>query len=243
MSTFLQLTFFPDFDIVLIMASNSLLKRLNRKSLATDTADYLREAIIAGSLQPGKRLLEVEISSQLGISRGTLREALQVLENEGIVESSHGRGKYVMSLSERAIEEIYSIRSILEQEAIRLAVQNIDNQGFANLQTILTALFDAAKANDINLVISTDFEFHQKIWEIADNQLLERLLHSISQQARIYLAIQVKLYDDLVNGISDHEQILETIRNRDSEKAVALIKEHMIYAREAVIEYAHDQES
>ena len=237
MSTFLQLTFFPDFDIVLIMASNSLLKRLNRKSLATDTADYLREAIIAGSLQPGKRLLEVEISSQLGISRGTLREALQVLENEGIVESSHGRGKYVMSLSERAIEEIYSIRSILEQEAIRLAVQNIDNQGFANLQTILTALFDAAKANDINLVINTDFEFHQKIWEIANNQLLERLLHSISQQARIYLAIQVKLYDDLLNGISDHEQILETIRKQDGEKAAALIKEHLTYAREAVIEY------
>jgi DNA-binding GntR family transcriptional regulator len=243
MSTFLQLTFFLDFDIVLVMVTNSSLKRLNRKSLATDTADYLREAIIAGSLQPGKRLLEVEISSQLGISRGTLREALQVLENEGIVESSHGRGKFVMSLSERAIEEIYSIRSILEQEAIRLAVDNIDDQGIAHLQTILTALFDAAKANDINLVISTDFEFHQKIWEIADNQLLERLLHSISQQARIYLAIQVKLYDDLVNGISDHEQILENIRNRDGEKAAVLIKEHMTYAREAVIEYAHEQES
>ena len=219
------------------MTQPSSLKRLKRKSLALDTADYLREAIIACDLPPGQRLLEVDISEQLGISRGTLREALQVLEGEGIVESSHGRGKYVMSMSEKAIQEIYSVRSVLEQEAVRLAAQNIDHQGIADLQTILTAMFDAAKANDINLVINTDFEFHQKIWEIANNQLLERLLHSISQQARIYLAIQVKLYDDLLNGISDHEQILETIRKQDGEKAAALIKEHLTYAREAVIEY------
>ena len=222
------------------MTQSLSLEPLARKSLAIDTADYLREAIIAGSLPPGQRLLEVEISTQMGISRGTLREALQILEGEGIVESSHGRGKYVMSLSERAIKEIYSTRSILEQEAVRLTCQNIDPQGIEKLQSVLAALFEAATRNEIQQVINLDFKFHQEIWKIADNRLLERLLHSISQQARIYLAIQVKLYNDLVDGISDHQKILDAIRNQDGEQAVMMIKEHMAYARAAVIEYVHD---
>jgi|APSaa5957512622_1039677.scaffolds.fasta_scaffold86244_1 DNA-binding GntR family transcriptional regulator len=224
------------------MSQTPPLKRLTRKSLAIDTADYLREAIIAGSLPPGQRLLEVEISTQLGISRGTLREALQILEGEGIVESAHGRGKYVMSLSERAIKEIYSIRSILEQEAIRLACQNITPSGVEKLRSILAALFETAAKQEIYQVIHLDFMFHQEIWKIADNLLLERLLHSISQQAKIYLAIQVRLYNDLVDGISDHQQILVAIQNQDGEQAATLIKEHMAYAREAVIEYASAQD-
>lgn len=230
----------PIFCYSSFMAQLPSLKPLSRKSLAIDTADYLRGAIIAGDLPPGQRLLEVEISTQLGISRGTLREALQILEGEGIVESSHGRGKYVMSISERAIKEIYSVRSILEQEAIRLACQKVDPQGLEKLQAILAALFEAAIKNEVHQVIDLDFAFHQEIWKIADNHLVERLLHSISQQARIYLAIQVKLYNDLLDGISDHQQILEAIRNQDGEQAARMIKEHMTYAREAVIEYAHD---
>jgi DNA-binding GntR family transcriptional regulator len=225
------------------MVQQSSLTRLKRKSLALDTADYLRKAIIAGDIPPGGRLLEVDISSQLGISRGTLREALQILEGEGIVESHQGRGKYVMSLSEKAIQEIYSVRSILEQEAIRLAVQNIDDRGVKKLQTILQTMLNAAKANDTNLVIDSDFEFHQEIWAIADNQLLERMLYSISQPVRIYLAIQVKLYDDLVNGILDHKQILAAICNRAGDQAAVLIKAHMTYAREVVIEYVQDHDS
>jgi DNA-binding GntR family transcriptional regulator len=212
---------------------------MKRKSLATDTADHLREAIISGDLPPGQRLLEVDISEQLGISRGTLREALQILENEGIVQSSHGRGKYVMSMSEKGIQEIYSVRSILEQEAIRLAAENIDTPGIDKLEQILQEMLAAAQTNDTQQVIDADFAFHQEIWRIAGNELLERMLHSISQPARIYLAIQVKLYDDLVSGISDHEEILAAVRGRDREQAAALIKEHMTYAREAVIEYAH----
>jgi DNA-binding GntR family transcriptional regulator len=226
-----------------MMTSPASLKRLKKKSLADETADHLREAIIDGSLPLGQRLLEVDISQQLGISRGTLREALQILESEGIVQSAHGRGKYVMSLTERDVREIYSVRSILEQEAVRLAAENIDEQDILRMQNLLDVLFDAARGQDTNLVIETDFEFHQEIWRIADNQLLSRHLHSIAQQVKIYLAIQIRLYEDLEIGIADHEQIFAAISGQDGEKAAALIREHMDDARREIMDHAQNRQN
>ena len=94
-------------------------QELKRKNLALDVATLLRELIARGDLPPGTHLVEVEMAKKLGVSRGPLREALRILESEGLVKSYPGRGSFVSEISERDILEIYSLRTILEEEAIR----------------------------------------------------------------------------------------------------------------------------
>jgi DNA-binding GntR family transcriptional regulator len=223
--------------------TKQVLSRVKRQSLATEVADQLRESIAAGDLPPGTRLREVELAEQLGVSRGPLREALGVLEAEGIVETRHGRGRYVARLSERDIAEMYSLRSILEQEAARLAALKGTEDEFDRLEGILAEMIGAAQGNNLAEVIDLDMEFHWEIWEIAGHQRLQGVLQELSSQIKMYLAVQTKLYEDLATGIADHQLMLDAIRNRDAEKAAGLMAEHLKFAAEVVTDYAHELDS
>lgn len=224
------------------MNINPVVERIGRQSLVENAAEQLRLSIEFGRLVPGTRLLETEIADQLGVSRGTLREAFRILENEGIIESIPGRGSYIKALSERDIKELYLLRSILEQEAVRQAAQNISEIQIDELKIILDKMFTYAKKGDLIEVVSCDLDFHKYIWEIADNHLLKQVLEGFSLQVKLYLAVQTKLYQDLSSGIADHEVILEAIQDHDCNRAAVLMRSHLESAANTVVDYAHQQD-
>ena len=207
---------------------------LRRNNLASDVAGILRDAITKGELAPGTRLIEQDVSQQLGISRGPLREALRLLETEGLVNSYPGRGSFVAELSERDIVEIYSLRTILEEEAIRLATRNSSREDIMELEKILEEMFQAAKEDNHALVLDLDLHFHQKIWGMADHSRLEAFLKEIAIQAKMYISVQTSMYDDLPTGISDHKTILTHLKAGNEDAAVETIRLHLKVAEDSL---------
>lgn len=213
------------------------LGELERSNLATDIAERLRESIVRGEIPPGTHLIETEMARNLGVSRGPLREALRILETEDLLESSPGHGSFVPQISSRDIHEVYSLRCILEEEAIRLATENRKTEDLNRLQETLKDMFKAANADDTSRVTDLDYKFHQQIWEMADHTRLKNVLESITTRIRMYLAVQTQLYDDLAVGISDHELLLNALRNRDSEAGVQVLRNHLQVAADVVLDY------
>lgn len=213
------------------------LSELDRSNLADEIAIYLRELIITGEIAPGTRIIEAETSSQLGVSRGSLREGMRILETEGLLESFPGRGSFVVQASLRDIQELYSLRCILEEEALRLAIDNGTANDFDRLQMTLDSMHKAAKEQRQREVTELDYQFHCQIWEIADHILLRKILESITIQVRMYLAVQTQLYEDLAEGVFDHQLILQALRNGDKETATDLLKKHLELASQVVLNY------
>lgn len=219
------------------------LGELDRTNLADEIATNLRELIISGELTPGTRIIEAEVASQLGVSRGPLREALRILETEGLLESIPGRGSFVIQTSKRDIQELYSLRCILEEEAMRLAIDNGTKDDFDRLQKTVESMLKAAEEQRQREVREFDYQFHSQIWEIADHILLRNVLESITIQVRMYLAVQTQLYEDLPDGVFDHQLILQALRNREKDTAVQLLKDHLELAAQVVLDYFEGSQS
>jgi GntR family transcriptional regulator, gluconate operon transcriptional repressor len=214
-------------------------EKLKRLSLPDEAAQMLRESIAAGKLAPGTRLVEADMAQQLGISRGTVREALRMLEGQGLVESIPGRGTYVARFSEQDVEEVYSLRSLLEQQAVRLLTSRATADDLVTMEQALTDMFEAASRGKAADLMDRDLEFHKLIWSLAGHRRLAHVLEDLSSQIQMYLAIDTQLYADLVAGIADHQGILDAIRAGSGELAAAKMAAHLKNAAEVVEEFAH----
>lgn len=217
--------------------------KLKRQPLALQTAELLKQGIETGALKPGMRLIEMDVASELGVSRGILREALRSLEQEGLVENFPGRGTYITIPSEKDIQEIYSLRCILEAEATRLAVRNATSEDMESLQQVLDELFDFAQNNIRPRVVEKDLEFHRMIWRIAGNDRIQNVLEEIRVQITLYLTVNTSLYEDLASGIADHKAILDAIRNKDADAAVKHMVSHLEEASQLVTNFIHSSQS
>jgi len=217
------------------------ISELERSNLALDVATRLRDLMARGDLSPGTHLVESEVAQKLGISRGPLREALRILETEGLVKSFPGRGSFVAEISARDVQEIYSLRAILEEEALRLAIQKATADDISELEAILQSMFAAAETGNHAEVLDRDLEFHMRIWKVAAHQRLESFLREIAAQAKMYIAVQTSLYDDLAAGISDHRGLLEALKNKDVELATRTLREHLRVASETLLDYSRRQ--
>lgn len=221
------------------MVSNQTLNigKVKRKTLANQTADLLRKSIEQGKLSPGTHLIETDIAKELEVSRGVLREALRTLEQEGLVESAPGRGTLVTCPSERDIQEIYSLRQLLEGEAVRLAAEKASATDISDLEAILNKMQEFIEQGDLTGVVEKDLEFHQSIWGIADHTKLKNVLEEMKVQIKVFLHVNTKLYEYLATGPVEHKAILENIRNGDGDKASKQMIAHLEDAVNTVTNY------
>ena len=122
--------------------------------------ENLRDAIKKGILEPGERLMEVQLADELGISRTPVREAIRKLEQEGYVIMMPRRGTYVADVSEVDVKEIFEIRSALESLATGLAARRIEQEELEELQNLLNDIEGHIKQNNIEKIVETDIKFH-----------------------------------------------------------------------------------
>lgn len=219
------------------------LSPVRRSTLTEEIVKTLYDSITNGSLPPGTRLVELDLAAKLGVSRGPLREALRILESEGVVMSIPGYGSYVKKFSQEDIAEVYSLRTLLEQEAVRLAAVRATNSQINNVEKAYQAMLEAAKEGDIPKVIDRDMEFHIKLWEASNHKLLAQVLSSIISQIKVFLALQTSLYEDLAAGVEDHEAIIDCIKNHRGEEGAELMEKHLNNASKVVMEFVQNQEN
>lgn len=194
---------------------------LETKSVPVQVADALRKLILSGQLRPGDRVIEWKIARQLNIGQPTAREALLLLENEGLLQRNPNRGCTVTSLDREQIDQIYRVRIELESLAAELAVENAANWQPAVLKAALKRLADAARKNDIEAWHQADLEFHQTLWRLANNPFLEKALAQISVPffAFAELVFLETHPQDLAQQAKQHEVFVAAILSGDKKQA------------------------
>lgn len=207
----------------------------NPSVLLRDIAyDRIKEAIRLAELQPGEPLSETRLSKQLGISRTPVREALQVLAQEGLVQIIPGRAVTVAAPSTQEVMDAIHIRWLLEPELARLAARAITPPQLTVLYEELDELDDAVSRNDWAAWSAADNMFHETLSKACPNRLLGEL--SLQIRNRIsYLSSDV--HDDLESMTSrtqEHRAIVEKIAAGDSDGAAAAMREHISMLRESI---------
>ena len=213
-----------------------MLEPINRPDLVDDVYHRIRHAIFAGTLAPGERLVEDLLAAQLGVSRAPIRDALKVLERDGLVGSAGKRGKVVSLLTARDAWEVYSLRSTLEAMAIGLAMQSATPRLFDELDALVADMEPATAAADHELLSDLDVRFHGAICRASGHDRLLRAWESMSIQIRL-LSLQVieTIYADLHAIPSRHASVVASLRAGDERLAEAAIRSHIDSVSERVV--------
>lgn len=210
--------------------NNSLLIAPSQRTLSDYVADQLRQGIITGALKPRQRLVEEELAASMQTSRGPVRDALRLLEAEGLVVRQSHRGAFVAELTYEDVLEIYSIRELLESLAIRFAIQKASTEQIDELdQSVRTMSEMANQSYNQFQATDVDMEFHRTLCKISGHKRLLAAWESLSAQIRlVVLTHRFHNPADLKErSVAWHEAIVDAIRQRDEAKALAELHKHM----------------
>jgi len=203
------------------------------RTLPTQVADHIRERILAGGLAPGERILETELAAELGVSRNTLRSALQTLTFEGLVEQSQFKSTHVARPTARDVFETYTLRNALEAMACRLAAERRADP--AAMDAAVARMRAAADAGDTAAMKSADFDFHAAVVELAGHARLREHYRMLNVQTRLYLNLTASLDYPLDEIAALHGELADAIRSGDAERAERLAASHNTPDGEALV--------
>ncbi|MGU3655061.1 GntR family transcriptional regulator [Mycolicibacterium sp. A43C] len=214
--------------------STSLL-RLEKTSLREQALTALRRAITTGQLTPGTHLVETDLSDALQISRGTLREAMRQLQQEGLI-SAGARGRLsVRHLDAKEIRDIFNVRAALESLAARELASRTDRADI--VATLRGAVDDMDRWAEANLEdrIEADLRFHRTMCQLTGN---ETLVHQwTSLEGSIRMSIMFSGVDRAIRNMNAkrHYDIVDAIESGDGDGAAATVTEHMVEAASTLV--------
>mgnify|MGYP000235867230 CR=1 FL=1 len=184
----------------------------------------LRSQILAGRYRPGERLNESLIARELNISRIPVREALSQLQEQGLLTSHERRGMFVTKLSDEEVQQINSLRMVLEAEAMRLARARMTPEVLAEL----TDLVEQMESWDGPLIdaAALDRQFHAVIWRAAGNPYLERTLRSLTTALFAHKALEHVSQEIRRWRLNHHRALLNYVAGGDADPQLAIL-EHL----------------
>ncbi|MBT0961058.1 GntR family transcriptional regulator [Denitromonas iodatirespirans] len=212
--------------------------RIAPMALYQEVAERLRERIFAHELKPGAWIDEQALTEHYGISRTPLREALKVLASEGLVTLKPRRGCYVTEISERDLDEIFTVMGLLEGQCARDATVQANAADLKALERIHADLEAAAAGGDINGFFEANQSFHHQVQTIADNRWL---LHVIDDLRKVIkLSRHHSLFSEgrLEQSLTEHRRILKAMLARDADEAELAMREHIASGRKALARIA-----
>lgn len=210
------------------------LETIQLRSLGEEAANKIRQAIASGHFKAGQKLVETALARELGLSRSPVREALYLLEQEGLIVRHHRRGAFVRGLSRRETEEIYSLRSVLEGFAVERALKNMTPQDIAHLRQLVAKMYEIAKTGDAVAFGRVDAEFHEYICKVSDHQLLQNVFSTLQTRTTQYMTEADQL-GVLENIAGQHETLFQHIVSQDSDEAVRAMQEHILVSAERLL--------
>lgn len=158
--------------------AEQLFGKIKQESTRVKVCSAIREAILTGKLKTGQRVTEVQLANSFNVSRAVVREALQQLTHEGLLEQNSYKGTRVVQLSAKQVDEIISLRVLLESEAVRAAKKRITEADKKALRSHAAKLESSKKNYKVHAEL--DLSLHEKIWEIAGNETLSKLLVQVT---------------------------------------------------------------
>ncbi len=186
----------------------------------------VRRLIAAGELRPGAQIVQDALAADLGVSRVPLREALKILEGEGQVTYVAHRGYFVTELSLNDLLEVYRIRQLLEDEAVRLAVPHLSAEGVARLEAVQLEVETAAAAADVVAMTSTNRRFHFVVIEACRMPRLVRLIRVLWDATEVYRSVYYNDPDNRRQVLAEHVAVVAAVKAGDVEATLEMLTRH-----------------
>lgn len=222
--------------------TDDMLKHLHPISssgLRNQIAEQIRTAILNSSLKPGDHIIESAVAEQLQLSRAPVREALAALEREGIIVYVSRRGYSVVEFTPKDIEEIYSLRLMLEIGALRRAFDRFTEADYAKMQQLVDSIGDGIEAKLAQSELSNlDLAFHELICKGADNSRLFSVWDRMRMQICMLIGMTAQThYEHPQNSKQFHQKILDAIVARDLERTEMLLSRHIVDAQKRALQH------
>jgi DNA-binding GntR family transcriptional regulator len=217
---------------MVIFADGFILQTRTAKlvSLSEQVYEYLRLAIISGEVAQGEKLVEMDIAAQMGTSQGPVREALQRLEHDGLVERRARSATFATMISLDEAHELFAIRNTIEGFAIRRTAQKITSEQCDELDHLIQLMAEAGMQQKLMTLAQHDMQFHRRIVEWSESAGLLRAWTPLSSQIQRFIVQSHPLhYPDFVEIGTRHQPILDALRCHDGDAAVQAVQEHVMH--------------
>jgi DNA-binding GntR family transcriptional regulator len=231
----LTFTRWADGDEQQTMALGNSLTPTAYTPLRDEVLATLRQALISGGFVAGERIREVELAAKLGVSRGTLREALRHLEQEGLIITNPHRGTFVVKLTPGEADDIYGLRIALEAYAVERAAELVTPDDLEQLQAAVEAFRTVVRTERSALGprVELDLQFHELICDLSGNARLLRTWKELCGPLRLLLSTFQRPY---MSGAPDHHQfVVDALRDGQAAKARDILTEHLVDSRDRLL--------
>jgi DNA-binding GntR family transcriptional regulator len=213
-----------------------------RQSLTSAVADRLRDQIIRGEIPEGAQLRQDAIATQFRVSRIPVREALRQLDAEGLITIVPNRGAVVPALSPDDIEELFTIRALLEPELLKLSIPHLTEEDFSEAQQILRKYVDELRREDhMGAWGRLNWQFHSILYSRANRPYFMSILRNVNNNGERYTRLQLYLTHGIKRANEEHHKILELCRRRDIQAASKLLRQHILHAGQSLKQVLHDR--
>jgi len=203
--------------------------------------ETLRTAIIEGILKPGERLMEIQVSEELGVSRTPVREAIRKLELEGFVVMIPRRGTYVSDLSIKDINEVFEVRTALDVLAAGLAAERITDQELEQMERLLVELGEYIEQDNMQKIVEADSAFHDLLYSASRNVRLVGIINNLREQLTRFRSLSMSYPGRLKQMLGEHTRMVESLGLRNVTLAKRLAGEHMANAEQTLLKNMLEQ--
>lgn len=216
------------------MTGNSYLKPIKiAQQVRNEVYEQLRQAILKNRLKPGNRLIERKIAEQLGVSRTPVREAIRMLEREGLVCHIPRSGAVVARLSDKEVLEVYRIRAVLEGLAARMAAEKIKPEQLQHLNRLLKQIEQSAADNSLDDLEQVHRKFNDLIYRAAGSPRLYGMINFLVDFTDRFAPVSFCRPGRIEETTGEHRQLVEAIKLRDGDLAERIAREHIDNSRRA----------
>ena len=211
------------------------------RNASAAATELIREAIVDGRIAPGQRLKEEELARELGISRTPVREALLMLQAEGLVEAAPNRGATVRAHDAQDLDDLYQLRALLEGHAARRAATRLSDDQLSELRASCER-FDALGRGDVRALVGENLFFHNTILDAAGSARLASMVRKVIELPLVYKSYIWYSPDQQRISAHYHRQLTRALEARDGERAELIMKEHVFEARDLLVAHVRDLE-
>lgn len=194
----------------------------------------LRRSIVGGRYRPGQRIGQEEIAEALGVSLAPVREALRALEQEGQVVYRPRRGYFLTELHVEDLREIYGLRALLEDRAVRVALPTLDDDAIARIALDARDCAEAAERGDVAVELDANRRFHFGLLAAPGQPHTMRLIRLLWDSTETYRAMYYNAPEERARTVADHDEILDAVRAGDVDLVVTLLAAHRERALEVL---------
>lgn len=195
----------------------------------------LRQAILRGEMEPGERLMEIQLAQKLGVSRTPIREAIRKLELEGLVIMIPRKGAEVAHITEKDMRDVLEVRCTLDELAVTLACKNVTPEKIEELKAANKVFESAIVSKDVVNIVDADVQFHDIIYGMTENQRLIQIINNLREQMYRYRLEYVKDARTHSILISEHNDIIRELSQKNVADARVFVRQHISNQEKGIV--------